>query len=912
MGFWSRRITNVAALMGGSGAQALLAAETDGLAIDFTDASLLVRDTTTTSNAWTAANGDVQTFWRDRSFTSYSSPSPKITRDSSGYYTYRPHNLLAMSERLDSAYWTTTTVTVTGNAAAAPDGTTTASLVTPTSAANQLHRVYSASATGLGLVYSFYAKPNGYTQIGIRENAATGSSVAFTLSGAGSSTTPWNNGIVTITDATVTSVGDGWYRCSCLVTRSSSGSHQMSITICDGSYTTGDLNSHVFTADGTSGIYIWGAQLNHGPTALTYTKTQAHNLVLQSQTLDNASWTATSLTVTANSVAAPDGTTTAETLALVDASAAHNISSTASFTTGLTYTYSCYFKANTHNFVQLGFSSTFNANVYANFNVSAGTVGSAGSQTTATITDVGNGWYRCSVTGPSTTTSSTTVFVYIVSSASASRVEIHDPNSTNSLYAWGAQIELASSAGKYVATTAAAVYESRYELPREWDSSGACQGLLGEEARTNICLYARDLTQSNYTKTSATAALTATGVDGVANTASTLTASAANGTAHQTITSASAARSLSMFVKRRTGTGTVTISHGATTGSELVTNGGFGADTDWTKQAAWTIGAGVASCNAVGVFQTITQALSLTAGKFYALTFTVAWTSGTCSAALGTNGSGDAIGTGNISASGTYTVRGLFKSGQTAQVYFRSETNFVGTIDNVSVFEIAETDITSSINSSTWTRVSITNETITNPCVAIKLATSGDAIDVDYCQSEAGPAVTSPIYTGSASVTRARDDISFSGGSFFNVAAGTIFADRYEFAPDSESPSAISINNPNSGEQSRQEIYGGTLSVLTIGRDGSGNTTHGLTNDIAATPRPARYKSALSYAQNDFAMRTNGGAVDTDTSGDIGTNAGKLWLGCSYSGAAGVLYLRQAMFIPRAMSDAELLTVTTL
>ena len=64
-------------LMGSaSGATALLGAETDGLSIDFTDASLIVRDTTTTSNAWLRSTGDVQTFWRDRSFTSYSSPSP--------------------------------------------------------------------------------------------------------------------------------------------------------------------------------------------------------------------------------------------------------------------------------------------------------------------------------------------------------------------------------------------------------------------------------------------------------------------------------------------------------------------------------------------------------------------------------------------------------------------------------------------------------------------------------------------------------------------------------------------------------------------------------------------------------------------------------------------------------------------
>jgi hypothetical protein len=126
MGFWTRRITNVAALMGGTAASTLLGGETDGLAIDFTDASLTVRDTTTTSNAWTQIEGGVQTFWRDRSFTSYASPSAKITRDSSGNYRYQPHNFCVMSEKFDSSVWTKTNVTVAANQVAAPGGTTTA------------------------------------------------------------------------------------------------------------------------------------------------------------------------------------------------------------------------------------------------------------------------------------------------------------------------------------------------------------------------------------------------------------------------------------------------------------------------------------------------------------------------------------------------------------------------------------------------------------------------------------------------------------------------------------------------------------------------------------------------------------------------------------------------------------------
>jgi hypothetical protein len=107
-------------------------------------------------------------------------------------------------------------------------------------------------------------------------------------------------------------------------------------------------------------------------------------------------------------------------------------------------------------------------------------------------------------------------------------------------------------------------------------STLAARGLLMEMARANLALHSRDFTQSAWVKTNITAALNVTGIDGVANSASRLTATAANGTALQTITSASANHVTSFFVRRISGTGTV----------EITQNGG----TDWTAitiTSAW-------------------------------------------------------------------------------------------------------------------------------------------------------------------------------------------------------------------------------------------------------------------------------------------------------------------------------------
>lgn len=92
------------------------------------------------------------------------------------------------------------------------------------------------------------------------------------------------------------------------------------------------------------------------------------------------------------------------------------------------------------------------------------------------------------------------------------------------------------------------------------------RGALVEEARTNVVLWNRDLTNAAWTKTSITAALNQTGADGAANAATSLTATGANGTCLQAITLASAAAFQTAYVKRLTGSGTInmTMDNGVT------------------------------------------------------------------------------------------------------------------------------------------------------------------------------------------------------------------------------------------------------------------------------------------------------------------------------------------------------------
>lgn len=104
------------------------------------------------------------------------------------------------------------------------------------------------------------------------------------------------------------------------------------------------------------------------------------------------------------------------------------------------------------------------------------------------------------------------------------------------------------------------------------------KGLLIEEARMNVVLWNRDLTNAAWTKSNVTAAKDQIGIDGAANSASSITATAGNGTCLQAITLASSARFQSAYVKRLTGSGTIqmTMDNGSTWTTVTVT-------------AAWTL-----------------------------------------------------------------------------------------------------------------------------------------------------------------------------------------------------------------------------------------------------------------------------------------------------------------------------------
>jgi hypothetical protein len=175
-------------------------------------------------------------------------------------------NLLGYTEDFSNAYWTKTNVTVTSNSAVAPNGTTTADTLTPTAGTNvDTPCVFNAlSSTVETRTISFYAKSNGYDYAYARVGGNTPTPVSvFLLTGSGSVLTNQNN-----LGSTITSVGNGWYRCTMTYSHGAFF-FAPNIGCCSSTYTV--TSSQVLTTtNGTSGIFIWGAQLDSGSTATTY------------------------------------------------------------------------------------------------------------------------------------------------------------------------------------------------------------------------------------------------------------------------------------------------------------------------------------------------------------------------------------------------------------------------------------------------------------------------------------------------------------------------------------------------------------------------------------------------------------------------------------------------------------------
>jgi len=123
-------------------------------------------------------------------------------------------------------------------------------------------------------------------------------------------------------------------------------------------------------------------------------------------------------------------------------------------------------------------------------------------------------------------------------------------------------------------------------------------------------------------------------------------------------------------------------------GSELVTNGDFATDTDWSKGTGWTISGGSANCDGSqssqsNLYQTGIVPINIS----YKVTFTTTVSAGGVTLAIG-GSNAQTITT----ESGTYTFISKATSGD-SNFYFSANSDFIGSISNVSVKESTKNNL---------------------------------------------------------------------------------------------------------------------------------------------------------------------------------------------------------------------------
>jgi hypothetical protein len=440
---------------------------------------------------------------------------PRITFTRSTTATYygtqtalAEQNLLTQSQ-VNTPDWGTSNGTISPATQVAPDGTTTAATFTDDTATgahigNQVPAPVLLAGTDYTMSLYMKAGTSNFgvltlTNIGTSQNGITAvidlSSGTITQLDSGTSATAG----LFFTEG----VGSGWYRV--VITGSSvAGFNRAEFGIAPAA--TGNTFSSVqrisYTGTGTASIYVWGAQLEQRSEVTAYTPTTTApitnyipvlqtaainaprfdyapttqtplgllveesrtNLLTYSEQFNNAAWTKTRASITANAVVSPDGTVDADKLVDDTASGSHTVRNATSvtITSGTTLTASVFAKAAEGAFIIVGIGDGGGVNISrSTFNLSTGAITSS---TTAaanvsapipSIAPVGNGWYRCSVTA--TVTVAILAQQWIFKGSNATGAANYTGDGVSGIYIWGAQLEAGPFGSSYIPTVASQV-----------------------------------------------------------------------------------------------------------------------------------------------------------------------------------------------------------------------------------------------------------------------------------------------------------------------------------------------------------------------------------------------------------------------------------------------------------------------
>jgi hypothetical protein len=378
--------------------------------------------------------------------------------DSDGYIQEMPYNLLTYSEDFINSSWSKYQASITSGFTS-PDGENNAFKLVENSS-NDSHILYKNNiTTGSGkTTLSIKAKAEERKWI-LFGDFEQNNRVYFDLENGVAGT------VLGSPDSySITSIENGWYD----ITLTSTSVTQVDFQV----YLATGNNQATYQGDGSSGVYIWGAQVNKGTSAKTYFPTttrlnmprvdykdntngslilepQRTNLITYSEAIGSNGFNEINSSIQSNVSVSPNGTLNADLLKENTANDTHFMFKDFNLSSGQTYSISVFAKSNGTNrnlrFGDggLGWSSGFNVN----FDLTNGSADSGG-----VIESYGNGWYRCSVVGTTNATTSR-LLVYSILNTSTS----YQGDGSSGVFLYGLQVEQGSYPTTLINTSGSSV-----------------------------------------------------------------------------------------------------------------------------------------------------------------------------------------------------------------------------------------------------------------------------------------------------------------------------------------------------------------------------------------------------------------------------------------------------------------------
>jgi hypothetical protein len=216
----------------------------------------------------------------------------------------------------------------------------------------------------------------------------------------------------------------------------------------------------VDVASGVAAIDYRNADGSLSSTGRLLPEPQRTNLVLWSEQFDNAAWTLNALevSVTANNTLSPANTSTADLIIASAVLSSHRLQQrTINVVSGTTYSFSFYLKKKDYRFFEAQLLVQFPSGAdtpTVRADLDNGTISVSGLNTSGSIVNAGNGWYRVSLTSVANATGATRLSLFLINDAG----EISFAgDGLKGNWLWGAQMEVGSYPTTYIPTTTAAV-----------------------------------------------------------------------------------------------------------------------------------------------------------------------------------------------------------------------------------------------------------------------------------------------------------------------------------------------------------------------------------------------------------------------------------------------------------------------